>query len=68
MSDVIRRLALHDEMTEEEDAACNKIVSELGMYVLVNAVFRKANQSGLKVGINLRHPRPRGTSRKKVNG
>lgn len=68
MTDIIKRCAISDPLTEDEEAACLKAM-ESDLYVLVTAVFRKGVREGLKVNLNLsRTPRIVGGRRSARNG
>ena len=53
----MQRVALEEAMTGGELMECDAIVQRYSLYVLLNAVFAKAEREGLRVNLTLTRPR-----------
>lgn len=63
MSDIMRRVALQEPMTPEEQQQVNHCVATMGLYATLNAAFALAERQGLTLSIDIKRPRPRGKRR-----
>jgi hypothetical protein len=56
MSNVMRRVALEDPLSEEEQGEVEELANTCSLYVIINAAFAKAEREGLALSLNLRRP------------
>lgn len=65
MSDIIRRCALQEPMTAEEQQQADYCVSAMSLYAVINAAFALAEQQGLTLRLDLKRPAPRKKARRR---
>lgn len=65
MSDTIRRVAIQDPMTPDEQALAVHCVESASLYAVLNAAFALAELEGLTLNVDIRRPRKRGAKAKR---
>ena len=68
MADIMRRLALEDDMTLEEQTACTQVLKTGSLFVILNAACRAAEREGLSLEMNLSRPRAKKRRTKRNRG
>ena len=67
--DTIGRLAVNDRMTPEEASACARlqdICGDSALFVLISAVFRRADREGIRVNLSLTRKKVSRVSERKL--